>query len=732
MRIGLLLAVGLAVVAGLARPSPAQLIPPLEEGEQLVTSKLVGDEVEMRDADDGSPLIMPKGIKLWDDKNEANNLQPEISFQAQPTGFDIIYTFTNSGQNNRKLGALNMGIMTLGSRVDYPDLRYICENKYADYIEGYKVRQMHYPDTLYSPAWILQNDDYAIGVSLQYPILDVKHTVRLTLYSPEGKYAYGEGGRGWRLEFLLSNVGNETEENKLTYPGLIGPGESWTYVMSVRVTKKPNEWVRTVLPYRNWFRGQYGGVAYDRQTRCLNGRAWTSADRCTDENPFGYGDSRPDLNTWGPAINTLLERQNWDTIMAWTPSGTYRYNTDNNMPYQFTSNWNATEALATAYDPEIGFPRLPAAGQKIGFWWGRSVQVALEWDAEELVPFNPDNQGHRTRAFAEIDLAVKAGATTIGMDTFSPRITPVWKLIPWIRDLKARHPGLRFCAEPVSSDLIHREVATFYRGNKDRYEVEHPDEIDGFYNPHYMADFLLPGHEIWGSYRWATYEEFGIFHTDEEKTEQLRKIASLGYVPISMDAFDLKDSTIEAAKSWEFTVPPDLRIPPDDDGEDPFPTFELFNAAFKAGNMEADLNKDGILNFFDYTTWQNYHLPPGKEGGDDDATAGLDEDRSPKGSTARQAPRTASKEPARKPTRSAAASRRPTRRAKPDRTPRLELVVTDLSPTDAPPPSPLRRGFSVNATPINFTSDEIARAIARAKGLDASALETADAIDDDR
>src|SRR5688572_10374452 len=100
MRFGLLLVAGLGVLVGLARPSPAQLIPPLEEGEPLVTSKLVGDEVEMRDAADGSPLMIPKGVKLWEDKNEANSLPPVITYQAQPTGFDIIYTFTNKGINN--------------------------------------------------------------------------------------------------------------------------------------------------------------------------------------------------------------------------------------------------------------------------------------------------------------------------------------------------------------------------------------------------------------------------------------------------------------------------------------------------------------------------------------------------------------------------------------------------------------------------------------------------------
>ncbi len=584
----------------------AQQIPPPEDGDKLVDTKFLGDQVEMRDASNGAPIILPKGVPLWEDKNNAGSLPPVISFQSQPTGFDVVYTFDNNTNSNHKLGAIYLGILTLGHRVDYPDLRLISEPLYADYDEGYKVRQMHYPDTLYSPAWVLENADYAVGVSIQYPILEYEHTVRLCLYSPEGKYAEGEGGRGWKLEFLLSNVGNENEANELSFPGKIKPGEKFTYVVSVRVTKKPQEWVRTLVPYRNWFRGEYGGVGYQREVKCVNSRDYSSGELCTDDNPFGFGDSRPDLKGWGPTVNSLLERKNWDVLMCMTVSGSYRQNWWNNMPYQFATNWNANPEFATAYDPAVGFPRLPAAGQKIAFWWGRSVQVADEWDDATLVNFDPRNPNHRKKAFAEMDLAVKAGATTIGLDTFSPQLTPVWRQLEWLDELRARYPGVRYCAEPVCSDLIHREIATFYRGNKDRWEVSSPDEIDGFYNPHYMADFLLPGHETWGAFRWSTYADFGIYFTDQEKTDKLKQIASLGFRPCSRENFELLDPSIEAAESWKTTVPPDLQIE-----DDLFPTFALFDAAFNAGDSAADLNHDGELTLFDHTVWQNLH-PLGK------------------------------------------------------------------------------------------------------------------------
>jgi hypothetical protein len=47
----------------------------------------------------------------------------------------------------------------------------------------------------------------------------------------------------------------------------------------------------------------------------------------------------------------------------------------------------------------------------------------------------------------------------------------------------------------------------------------------------------------------------------------------------------------------------------EDEYDDPFPTFEVFNDAFNAGDKTADLNGDGKRTFFDYTSWQNKHLP---------------------------------------------------------------------------------------------------------------------------
>jgi hypothetical protein len=741
-----LLALALAT-GGLMAPTTAQQIPDPEDGPPIVTATLIDGQVDMRDVDTGKAIMLSKTLEMWHDKGDPDAVAPVIEFQPQPTGYDAIFTFTNNGKTARPLGSLNAGIFTLGQTITYPEFRYICEPVTVSY-DNYKVRQAHYPTTTYSPAWVLQNDEYAVGVSLQYPILDYKHDTRLCLYSPDARFAKGEGGRGWRLEFLLSNMDDLDGANSLYNSGAIPPGETWTYVVSVRVTRQTDEWVRTLIPYRNWFRSAYGGVEYERDPRPISGRSFSAHENCSDDNPYGFGGSRPDLHGWGNIVTGLVEaRSGWGTMMLWTAGGAYRHNDENNMAYQFASNWNSTPGLATATDPKVGFQRINDAGTDVAFWWGRSCQVADKWDDDQLESFDPDKQAHRQAAFAEMDMAVKAGARSIGLDTFSCRHTPVWKLVEWLDTLKARYPGVRFCAEPLTNDLIHRKISTYYRGHNDRQRVDHPDEIDIYHNPHYLADFLLPGHEIWGAFRWSQYENwFGMSFSDSEKEAQLQKIASMGYIPVCLTEMNLTVNA-DAARSWEFTVPADLRDDGqhdngggddggldggnnddgghhDDDGNyDPFPTFESFDAAFKAGDMRADLNGDGKLDFFDYTAWQNAHAGGGDGRGGGDGTVGG-------GSTGGTGNVGGTTRPIQRHIRGGFSGRPQTLNTAPKAAggiigaPGPETSL-DNERNRRDGSGRLRRTPGAVPSPNNFTEDEVAQALARLRGQDAPASSTA-------
>ncbi|MEI2825143.1 MAG: hypothetical protein V9F04_01185 [Dermatophilaceae bacterium] len=53
-----------------------------------------------------------------------------------------------------------------------------------------------YPAWIYSPVAVMGNSKYNIGVSIQYPMLEYKHQVRVMMYSPGGSTMNGPAGRG--------------------------------------------------------------------------------------------------------------------------------------------------------------------------------------------------------------------------------------------------------------------------------------------------------------------------------------------------------------------------------------------------------------------------------------------------------------------------------------------------------------------------------------------------------
>src|SRR5262249_27335170 len=149
------------------------------------------------------------------------------------------------------------------------------------------------------------------------------------------------------------------------------------YVVSVRVLKNSSEWVRTLVPYRNYFRSVYGGVRYTRETGPVTAQMAADTGGCSASNPMGWlGGYRPDLQGWGVLAKKLREQPaGWSGTMVWLPSGSYWHNPQNNFPCWPASTWMTSPLLATVFDPVNGLPSVPRAGKQLGFWWGHSCQT---------------------------------------------------------------------------------------------------------------------------------------------------------------------------------------------------------------------------------------------------------------------------------------------------------------------------------------------------------------------
>ncbi len=540
----------------------AQLIPDKETGGQMVRAKLIDGQLELRDLEANRPLIVPRGMKLLTDLDP--RLSVQTTLQEQPTGADLIFTFTNPTSDHISLGMIKLGIITLGPELSYLDTKFFLDFVPSE-VSTFVGQAWSYPDWAYSPVWVLQSPEYAMGISLQYPILEYEHETRLSISNPRGEYLIGEGGRGWSVHFGLSTTGSEYWQ-RVGRGGSVPPGASRTYVVSVRVSKNPSEWLRTLVPYRDFFRGTYGGVTYTRRTTPILGVGMSGRDLCTPENPHGWApEFRPDLYGWSK-FTTFIKtyRHGWSSVMLWTPSGHYMNNRAGNYPPQICTPWLETPALSTAFDPVNGLPSLVKAGKELGIWWGRSAQVAPGnvWDPPSLESFDPDRADHLQSKIRELDLAVQAGCRVVGLDTFSAERTAVWKLYAWLRFMRLRHPDVSFMMESRPCDVLHTLGGAVLNGWNDLKPPTTPEDLYSIKHPLWLADFLLPGHETYAVYRYSEWQQYyGITATPDRVIADMQRHAAFGFTPIMQAPGEIPPVSIEIARPWEQTVPADLQLP---------------------------------------------------------------------------------------------------------------------------------------------------------------------------
>ncbi len=521
-----------------------------------VDTRVVGTELEMRDTITGRALLARETLSMF--AGFPAGVTTDVQAIPAADGADLRFTFRNTSGTPKRLGRINLGILNLGENIEYLNFRHTSTPTPAHASTHVGWAAM-YPNDLYSPVAVLRNNSIGVGMSIQYPVMDYKHDVRIEISSPGAWLADGEAGRGWMVSFGLSNINQEGPLSTILYEASLAPAEERVYTVSVRFTRQPGEWQGTLVPYRDYFRETYGPVKYQRDTTPVLAYALSDPANISAVNPLGYrANHRPDLNGFAGVMNELRTYSQWPTIMLWAPTGLYRVHRDLNWPYQFASHWDTTEQQRTAFSGS-GFPSLAARGQNVGMWWGRSLSLASSWDTAESTPFDPSNQQHRTIAFRELDAAARAGATWIGLDTFGHTITPIWESRQWLRDMQARQPQMHFVTEPSMCDIMHVEAPTFVSGwNEVTSRPANRSDLFNITSPNYLADFLLPGHEIWGAYRYSEHTRFFGAPSNSQVRADMQYVASLGYRPcFAIDYFTPQG--IETAPSWETSVPQAVR-----------------------------------------------------------------------------------------------------------------------------------------------------------------------------
>ncbi len=551
----------LLAVAGLAMPltAHAQLpqVPAQDAGISPFTSRIVRNAVEIRDTRTGAALLAPTHHRLLDGFD--SGISAQTTLQNQAHGVDIIVTLTNTAGSRQRMGRLQLGIFNLGENIEYLWSRMNAEMKPAN-ARQHIGQAWIYPSDLYSPVMVMRNAQQAVGVSINYPVLDYKHDVRVAIASPGSWAEQGEAGRGWFLALEFRNFGGENANTRMNHEGFMNPGETRTYVVSIRTTDRTNEWVRTLLPYRDYFRSVYGAVRYQRETSPVLGYCIADGSLQNETNPRGYATAyRPDLRGFGPFVRHVASR-NWDEVMVWAPTGMYYQSRELNWPFHFASEFDTAPGLDTAFSTTDGFPWLVNQGTKVGLWWGRASSYISAWDAPSMVPFDPTNPVHHAAGLRELDAAVRAGATVIGLDTFTPEFVPMHDLLAWLDTMQTRHPHVRFITEPSQCDILHTRAPTWYDGWLDITGTTNDrDRLFPVQGPNVLSDFINPGSESWVglSYRLPYQRSFGR-PTNNQVIADARELAEWGFRPIISHDIPTPPST-QSAQSWEFTLPADIR-----------------------------------------------------------------------------------------------------------------------------------------------------------------------------
>lgn len=523
-------------------------------GKARVNIEMVNNRPEVRLSRTDELLVASRGPALAQQHGApSDGLNASVQIETKPDGFDLIATYTNNTLITRPLRPLALGTFTLGEELNIPDMRW-----------GGRDRQMHidnlppivedYPGDLYSPVAVLANDRIAAGISVIYPILEYKHDVSFAYRQQPGASASDEGGKGWTVYIYFSKFGPTSRV--VEHSAMLDPGLSRSYRVTVRFTDTPDQWGRSLRPYIAYFRDTFGPVKYERDTRPVLGFSFANGSAQAHSNRDGWVRGRPDLNGYRASVDHLLDNDSYERYMVWAPSGLYE--TDQNYPWQFTSRMLDSSSLRTAFDPLIGLPRVKAQNKELGLWWGRTGDYIPVWNPTpaDIVDFDTSNPTHVSEAFRQLDLAVQAGAESIGFDAFT---IPLWDAVKWLELLQDRYPGMRFVLEPRRCDILNNLAPMYYRAYGSPSNGPLPHQRTNIHGPHYLADLLNPGHEIWAAMRWDAYRrELGQPAPRSIRVEDSIHAANNGFIVLMLG--DLTNSTDYIAKeTWLHTVPPDLQ-----------------------------------------------------------------------------------------------------------------------------------------------------------------------------
>lgn len=392
--------------------------------------------------------------------------------EERASGFDITYIVTNSTSTPLPLPTLWVPGFKLEDSIEALTLAFgtTFEQVTWDGSAPAITEQNKYPDIRYAPVAVAKDSRMAVGLALSYPVLDYKHSVS--------------------VEFRRYTSMEDSWAAFVGLDGSINPGESRYYRLTARFSH-PEDWIHTLEPYRDYLWSLYGNMAQYAQDLYPT-RGWANADSGLldeTENPRGFmtwwsqgQPNRVDLDGWEVSVDYMLEfleSSGVQKLMVWQPSGLYLESMWTPLP-QYPS-LIMTLWPQPMLNTQDEFLRIADAGIELGFWWGNSATVAHEWNPPFIELLDITNPLHISAALQEPALARTRGAHCMSLDSY--RKLPLWDAVPWLQTLKAKHPDMKWMAEPQCADILHMMMPFC------------TDYINVPFAPQ-LADYLVPGREV--------------------------------------------------------------------------------------------------------------------------------------------------------------------------------------------------------------------------------------------
>jgi len=487
-------------------------------------------------------MYMEDGRQLTDDSDYAGH--SDNRFAVGP--YYGSYTLTGDQVNGRNY-------CTYDSGNDITICRYMDNRRYRGGVTN-----------SYSPVIVAKDNDFAVGVALEYPFLDYNYDTTNyggtlnTKKDPNFKlYPFMrivKDGNSWIYEYAFIHYQNPEEQ----FDGYIPAGQTYHFTIPVRFSQ-PTKWLLTLYPYKNYLKTTYGeSFAPQRSSQPV---LWVNlafygiyAEQNNNPRNWSYNwqlidDGSPvelPIEEVTAGLSNIMESHGYNDILLHGLSGLYPVTSGSSMyseiPNQFVvgrPDYMKGGALNNALQTFTN------AGQKYSFWWGISGSMPVDgnedvlsysqWLPDHDIPFKLNNSTHKNFATYQLNQALNLSPSGIGYDAYGRMEEKT--AMQWLDEM---HDIINTAGTETEiwleemSDIKHKKAGIIRQGYTDWREIQH----NAISKPPVLAQYLNPQAKII-----VLLENHAMNELSEITPEQhIQSLIKMGYTPFVLNKSSLNNN----------------------------------------------------------------------------------------------------------------------------------------------------------------------------------------------